>query len=58
MLELNNFNSLMAILAGINTSAVYRLKFTHEGLTKKSSAVSISFRYVLIFINLFQIDFN
>ena len=48
----------MAILAGINTSAVYRLKFTHEGLTKKSSAVSISFRYVLIFINLFQIDFN
>ena len=29
----------MAILAGINTSAVYRLKFTHEGLTPQSRTV-------------------
>eukprot|EP01156_Anaeramoeba_ignava_P002039 Anaeramoba_ignava/a217381_69.p1 GENE.a217381_69~~a217381_69.p1 ORF type:complete len:764 (-),score=277.08 a217381_69:108-2399(-) len=33
--ELNNFNTLMAVLAGINNSAIYRLKHTWEDLPKR-----------------------
>eukprot|EP01090_Pellita_catalonica_P015814 TRINITY_DN4362_c0_g1_i1.p1 TRINITY_DN4362_c0_g1~~TRINITY_DN4362_c0_g1_i1.p1 ORF type:complete len:588 (-),score=80.76 TRINITY_DN4362_c0_g1_i1:368-2131(-) len=32
--KLNNFNSLMAIIAGLNTSAVYRLKWTKAEMPK------------------------
>ena len=33
--NLNNFNTLLAILAGINNAAVYRLKFTKDEVPKK-----------------------
>lgn len=31
-MKMNNFNSLMAVFAGINTSSVTRLKFTWQGI--------------------------
>ena len=34
--EFNNFNSLLAIIAGINSIAVHRLHFTKEGVPLKS----------------------
>ena len=34
--ELNDFSSLLAIIAGINSIAVHRLKFTQEGVPQKS----------------------
>ena len=37
--KLNNFNSLMAIISGLNNSAVYRLKHTFNSLPKKYQAV-------------------
>ena len=39
MYQMNNFNSLMAILAGINTSAVYRLKFTRDKIPEASKQI-------------------
>ena len=45
MRKINNFNSVMAILAGINTASCHRLKFTREGLSQKSRDVSY---YILI----------
>jgi len=33
--KINNFNALMALLAGINNAATYRLKHTREGLSKQ-----------------------
>lgn len=38
LLSLQNFNSLMAILSGIQNDAVYRLKHTFDQLPKKSVA--------------------
>eukprot|EP01104_Vermistella_antarctica_P007229 TRINITY_DN1798_c0_g3_i1.p1 TRINITY_DN1798_c0_g3~~TRINITY_DN1798_c0_g3_i1.p1 ORF type:complete len:937 (-),score=181.60 TRINITY_DN1798_c0_g3_i1:190-3000(-) len=37
--ELNNFNSLMSIISGFNSSAVHRLKHTFEGLPKAYSSL-------------------
>jgi len=37
----NNFNSLLAVMAGLNNAAVHRLKVTHEELSSKD-AVSIA----------------
>lgn len=37
--KLNNFNSVMAVLAGINTSAVYRLKHTKAALSQQSQQI-------------------
>ncbi|KNC50985.1 Ras guanine nucleotide exchange factor J [Thecamonas trahens ATCC 50062] len=35
--ELNNFNSLMALVCGLNTAAMLRLKYTRAGLSKKAT---------------------
>ena len=33
--ELNNFNGLLAVIGGLNNSAVYRLKHTHDGVPQQ-----------------------
>eukprot|EP00002_Diphylleia_rotans_P000839 TRINITY_DN1044_c0_g1_i4.p1 TRINITY_DN1044_c0_g1~~TRINITY_DN1044_c0_g1_i4.p1 ORF type:complete len:1267 (-),score=234.72 TRINITY_DN1044_c0_g1_i4:554-4354(-) len=40
--ELNNFQLLMAVISGLNTSAVHRLKFTREEIPKRSMEVFTS----------------
>ena len=40
--KLNNFNSVMAVIAGINLSSVYRLKFTRGGITPQIQEVLLS----------------
>ena len=48
LLSLQNFNSLMAILSGIQNDAVYRLKHTFDQLPKKSAAVSLRLCFLAI----------
>ena len=47
MFHLNNFNSLMAVLAGINMSAIYRLKFTREQIPDQTKRVRATSDYPL-----------
>ena len=39
MRKLNNFNSVMAVIAGINSAAIHRMKFTREGIPRQSQEV-------------------
>lgn len=36
--QLNNFNGVMAVLGGLNSTAVHRLKFTFEGLSDEDKS--------------------
>ena len=48
---LNNFSSLMAFIAGWNTSSVIRLKWTMKDLPKKTIEVRIRSFWVPLFLN-------
>lgn len=39
LFDINNFNGAMAVLSGLNNSAVYRLKFTEAELPKKDRQI-------------------
>jgi len=41
--KMNNFNSMLAILSGLNSSAVFRLKYTREELSPKSQKLFAEF---------------
>ncbi|KAJ3443426.1 ras guanine nucleotide exchange factor i-related [Anaeramoeba flamelloides] len=45
--QLNNLNGLMSIYAGLDNSAVYRLKFTFEELSKKTLEQLSSFKQLM-----------
>ncbi|KAJ3450892.1 ras guanine nucleotide exchange factor i-related [Anaeramoeba flamelloides] len=47
LFKLNNFNSLISIMSGINSSAVHRLKFTFEELAPKNTEIINNFKQLL-----------
>lgn len=57
MRKINNFNSVMAILAGINTASCHRLKFTREGLSQKSRDVRNYITYIEYKYSLYEYNF-